>query len=245
MSWIKKLIVIPARYKSVRFPGKMLALIHSKTLIQHTFENAKKSKRIKDILIATDDQRIFDHVESFGAKAIMTPTDSPNGTTRTYQALKKFKRATNDAIIINIQGDEPTLNPKAIDKLYDMMQKDPKIKMATLVTPILDDEHFQDTSVVKCVFDKDFNALYFSRSPIPYPRNGKKAYQHLGVYAFRKSFLQIYHDLPHTPLQDLEDLEQLKVLEHGYSIKVLIDKNPAIGVDHPEDINKVKKYLCL
>lgn len=244
MSLIKKIIVIPARYASTRFPGKMLAFIHSKTLIQHTFENAQKSKRIKDILIATDHKEIFNHVKGFGAKVVMTPKSSPNGTKRVFQALDKLKNVSKDSIVINIQGDEPTLDAKSIDKLCQLLENDPSIKMATLVTPIQDEEHIKNPSVVKCVFDKNFNALYFSRSPIPYPRHKAKTYQHLGVYAFRMSFLETYNQLPHTPLDKTEDLEQLKVLENGHSIRVLIISTPSIGVDTPEDIIKVEKHLC-
>jgi len=174
----------------------------------------------------------------------MTPKSSPNGTTRVLQALQKSKNVTKDAIVINIQGDEPLLDPKAIDKLYDLLEKNPKIKMATLVTPIQNTADFNDPSVVKCVFDKNFNALYFSRSPIPHTKGTTAAYQHLGVYAFRKSFLEIYHKMSHSALEKAEDLEQLKVLENGYSIKVLLDLAPSIGVDTPEDLNKVKKHLC-
>lgn len=244
MAFIKKIIVIPARYASTRFPGKMLAKINSKTLIQHTFENAKKSKKIQDILVATDDKRIFDHAKEFGAETVMTSKNCLNGTSRVYEALKKARKVLKDAIVINIQGDEPALDPSAIDKLYELLNENPKIKMATLVTPIRSEEDFKKPSVVKCVFDKDFNALYFSRSPIPHTSDFSKAYQHLGVYAFRKSFLDLYYKLPHSALDKAEDLEQLKVLENGYSIKVLIDLNPSIGVDTPQDLKKVKKYLC-
>ena len=244
MPLIKKIIVIPARLASSRFPGKMLAQINSKSLIQHTFENAKKSKKIDDILIATDDKKIFDHALEFGAEVVMTPKDIPNGTKRVFCALERTQNTSQDAIIINIQGDEPSLDPKAIDELCALLEEDPEIKMATLVTPIKDEEDLTDSSVVKCVFDKNFNALYFSRSLIPYPRHNTTSYQHLGVYAFRKPFLETYSQLPHTPLDKAEDLEQLKVLENGFSIKVLINSSPSIGVDTPQDLKKVEKHLC-
>ncbi len=244
MTLHKQIIVIPARYESVRFSGKMLAKILGKSLIQHTFENAKRSKLVKNILITTDDNRILEHAEDFGAEVIKTPKSSPNGTTRVFQALKKARITSKDAIVINVQGDEPVLDPKSIDKLYTQLKNDPKIKMATLVTPIKDKKHLNDPSIVKCVFDKNFNALYFSRSPIPFMKEKTQAYQHVGVYAFRFSFLETYCKLSDSPMQKAEDLEQLKVLEHGYKIKVIVDKSPAIGVDEPKDLKKVEKYLC-
>lgn len=240
----KKLIVIPARFASSRFPGKMLAKILDKSLIQHTFENAKRARSIKNILIACDDQRIMKHAKEIGAEAILTPKNSPNGTTRVYQALKKVKNVDPHAIIINVQGDEPILNPRSIDKLCRLLENNPEIKMATLVTPIFDLNLITNSSIVKCVFDQENNALYFSRSPIPFLRNKGQTYQHIGVYAFRYDFLEKYCKLRPTLLQKAEDLEQLKVLEHGYKIRVIVDNSPSIGVDHPEDLKKVEKYLC-
>ncbi len=209
MPLLKQLIVIPARYESVRFSGKMLAKILGKSLIQHTFENAKRSKKIKHILITSDDNRILEHAQDFGAEVVKTRKSCPNGTTRVFEALKKAKITSQTAIVINVQGDEPILNPKSIDKLCALLENDPKIKMATLVTPIKDKKHFDDPSIVKCIFDKDFNALYFSRAPIPYMKNKTGAYQHIGIYAFRYSFLETYCKLPDSPIQKAEDLEQL------------------------------------
>ncbi|MCH9633000.1 MAG: 8-amino-3,8-dideoxy-manno-octulosonate cytidylyltransferase [Chlamydiae bacterium] len=244
MALHKQIIVIPARYESVRFSGKMLATILGKSLIQHTFENAKRSKLVKNILITSDDSRILNHAKDFGAQVVKTPKSTPNGTTRVFQALEKAKITTKEAIVINVQGDEPILNPKSIDKLFSLLENDPKIKMATLVTPIKDQKSLEDSSVVKCVFDKNLDALYFSRSSIPFMKEKTQAYQHVGVYAFRFSFLETYCKLSASPMQKAEDLEQLKVLEHGYKIKVIVDKSPAIGVDEPKDLKKVEKYLC-
>lgn len=243
MPKIQRIIVIPARLASTRFPGKMLVKINGKSLIQHTYENASKSKKIKDLLIATDDKEILKEITSFGAIGVLTSKKCPNGTSRVYAALKKLDITTKNAIVINIQGDEPVLNPGSIDKLCSALEKDPSIKMATLVTPLLE-SNYNNPSVVKCVFDKNFNALYFSRSLIPYPRHEGTYYQHIGVYAFRYSFLETYFKLSETALQKAEDLEQLKVLEHGHKIKVIIDKKPSIGIDTPEDIEKLKHYLC-
>lgn len=244
MGLYKQLIVIPARYESVRFSGKMLAEILGKTLIEHTYTNAKRSKKIKDVWITSDDKRILDHAQDFGAQAIKTRKSCPNGTTRVYEALKKSKNISKNAIIINLQGDEPLVDPKSIDKLYNLLESDPKIKMATLACPIRDKKDFEDPSIVKCVLNQHQEALYFSRSPIPYMKNEITAYQHIGIYAFRYSFLETYCKLKPSKLQKAEDLEQLKVLEAGYKIKVLIDSNPSIGVDEPQDLKRVEKHLC-
>lgn len=244
MSLSRKIIVIPARYQSTRFPGKMLAKILGKTLIQHTYQNARKSKKIKEILIATDDKRIYKHAVELGAEVIMTPKTIPNGTVRSYQALKKYKNISKNTIVINLQGDEPLVNPRALDRLATLLEKDPSVQMATLVTPIRSDADYKDPHVVKCVFDKNKRALYFSRSPVPHTKNFKDAYQHIGIYAFRYDFLEKYCKLTPSKLQKVEDLEQLKVLEHGYSIKVVIEPELAIGVDHPSDLKKVEKHLC-
>ncbi len=244
MALIKQIIVIPARFASTRFPGKMLELIGSKSLIQHTFENAKRSKKIKDVLVATDHSEIKSQIEKLGGEVVMTPKSSPNGTTRVHQALEKLKKVSQNAIILNIQGDAPTVNPKCIDKLFELLSNNSKIKMATIVIPITEKEDFSNPSIVKCVLDNQQNALYFSRSPIPFMKQSTPCYKHIGVYAFRRSFLKTYVNLPQTPLQKAEDLEQLKVLENGYSIKVIIDKQPSVEVDEPGDIQKVKKVLC-
>lgn len=248
MSKQKVLGIIPARYASTRFPGKLLAPLLNKTLIQHTYENARKSQTIDKIVIATDDIRIYNHAKTFNAEVVMTSTECPTGTDRLGEALAKHPELQSYSIIINIQGDEPCLPPQAIDKVIHILQANPDAHMATAAVKLkAEDAHH--TSVVKCVFDKNGNALYFSRSLIPGNKTGKQIkgisyYQHVGIYAFRKDFLLQYAQLPPTPLQQSEDLEQLKVLEHGYKIKVAIVESEVIGVDHFEDIKKVELLLC-
>lgn len=243
MRFFKHLIVIPARYASSRFPGKMLAKVKGKTLLQHTFENACKSKLTDNIIIATDHKRIQEHALEIGAEVVMTSINCPNGTHRTYEAIQKHPKVSSKTIILNVQGDEPLINPRSFDRLCEALDQDPKLPMATLAAPFECYEEAKDPSNVKCLFDVEGNALYFSRNIIPHTKDPKKIYHHLGIYAFRKSFLETYDKLKHTPLQKLEDLEQLKALEQGYKIKVIIEKKPSFGVDVPADIKKLEKRL--
>ena len=252
MSELKKskvLAMIPARYGSVRFPGKILAPILGKSLIQRTYENARQCELLDEIIIATDDMRIFEHVTSFGAKAVMTSPDCPTGTDRMAEALDKLPHLQDYPIVINIQGDEPCLNPNAISKVVQILIDNPEAVMSTAVVKLTSEEDIRDPSIPKCIFDKHGNALYFSRSLIPVNNRGQYSpkatyYGHLGIYAFRQHFLKQYGKLPATPLQQIEELEQLKVLEHGYGIKVAIVEEFSVGVNHPEDIKKVEQYLC-
>lgn len=245
----KIVAVIPARYDSQRFPGKPLVSISGKSLIRRTYENALLCKGLDKALVATDDRRIMDHVEEFGGEAIMTSPKCPTGTDRLVEVLHKSRFCNDADIIVNIQGDEPCLSQEAISAIIDLLLKDDSSVMSTAVTPISSKEEASLPSVVKCVFDKNYNALYFSRALIPSGKTKEKLkasqhYRHIGIYAFRKDFLPIYGELSPTPLQLSEDLEQLKVLEHGYRIKVAVVKDDAIGVDTPEDISKVESFLC-
>lgn len=242
MRFLKHLIVIPARYQSTRFPGKMLAPIKGKTLVQRTYDNLKNAIDTP-ILIATDDVRIQKHAQEFGADVLMTPASCANGTHRVYRAIEKHPKVSKQTLIINVQGDEPLLDPKSIERLIQAFDQDASLKMATLATPFKTLKEAKDPSNVKCVLDVNGYALYFSRALIPHTLSYNKVYHHHGVYAFRKSFLEIYEKLPSTPLQLLEDLEQLKVLEHGYRIRVFIEKNPSFGVDLPSDIKKLERLL--
>lgn len=239
--------IIPARYQSSRFPGKPLALINGVSLLQHTYTNAKKVKGVDHLVIATDDDRIFEHAKSFGAAVFMTSPHCPTGTDRLAEVISQNQTFSKADIIINIQGDEPVIDPRIIEKVVERLKIDPDAVMATAVIP-LKKEEAMNPSVVKCVTDLNGRALYFSRSLIP---GGKKGYQpenryfkHLGIYAYRRDFLLKYATLPETPLQIAEDLEQLKVLEHGYTIQVAHVDGFSIGVDTPEDIQKVEHYLC-
>lgn len=241
--------IIPARYGSTRFPGKILANIKGKTLIQRTYENAKLCPLLDDIIIATDDDRIFDHVASFGGKAVMTPSDCATGTDRLAFVVDNFPALCAAEIIVNIQGDEPCIEPSVTIKIVEALRKDPTAMMSTAVVPIESEEEAGNPGDPKCVLDLHGNVLYFSRSLIP--GNLKQEFQkhiayyrHLGVYAYRPHFLLTYRDLPMTPLQQAEDLEQLKVLEHGYKIKAAVVHSASVGVNTPEDIKKVEQELC-
>lgn len=241
--------MIPARYASSRFPGKILASIAGKSLLQRTYENARRCASLDQIVIATDDDRIYNHAVSFGAKAVMTSVTCPTGTDRLVEGLQKLKDFDHAQIIINIQGDEPCVDPKVIQDVGNALKDDSEAVMSTAAVKIHSEEEFLNPSIVKCVVDRNGNALYFSRAPLTGGLSGKwradlPVYRHMGIYAFRRDFLMRYGKIPMTPLQAAEDLEQLKVLEMGYKIKVAIAEEFSIGVDHPEDIKKVEKWLC-
>ena len=230
------LCVIPARYGSKRFPGKALASETGRPLIQHVYESAARAGRIDTVVVATDDERIRAAVEAFGGRAVMTRPDHPCGTDRVAEAAASFPDA---AIVINLQGDEPELDPALLDRLVDAMQKDPKTELATLAGP-LSAEDAADPNAVKVVLTSDGDALYFSRAPIPAARDGEKARRapvllHFGIYGFRAGALRAFARMPQTPLELTERLEQLRWLEHGRRIRVLVTDHRPVGVDTPED----------
>ena len=239
---IKTAAVIPARYGSTRFPGKPLALIAGKPMIQWTCEKAAASKA-DIVLVATDDERIKDAVESFGFQAIMTSPDHQSGTDRIAEAVKDI----DAELIINLQGDEPMLPSSVINQLIDIMHSMPKIEMATVAVPAnISSEEYQDPNTVKVVTDTKGKALYFSRSPLPYFRNTPQEATclfHWGIYAYRRSFLDQFIQWPQSDLEKIESLEQLRALENGASIQVAIAQDKALGVDTPEDIQKVEEFL--
>ena len=238
----KTAAVIPARYASTRFPGKPLAKIAGKPMIQWTCEQATAS--IADIvLVATDDMRIKKAVESFGFKAVMTSEAHQSGTDRIAEAIHDI-----DAdLIINLQGDEPILPPDVIDRLITKMTECPELEMATVAVPgQFGSEEYNDPNTVKVVKDVTGKALYFSRSPIPHMRNSPKnttCFFHWGIYAYRRDFLEEYIRWPQSELEKIESLEQLRALENGASIQVITTNQKALGVDVPEDIAKVEKFL--
>lgn len=241
--------IIPARYGSTRFPGKPLVSILGKSLIQRTYENAKRCTLLDDLVVATDDSIIFDHVKSFGGRPVMTPVDCPTGTDRLAYAVSHDDSLGHADLVINIQGDWPLLDPSVVASVISVLQNDPKASMSTAVVKIEADEDLTQSSLVKCVVDRNGNALYFSRSIIPGGLQGQRQpqvtyYKHLGIYGYRREFLMTYASLPATPLQLAEDLEQLKALEYGYSIKTAIVEHFSIGVDTPEDVKKVEHILC-
>ena len=237
----KKILgIVPARYSSTRFPGKPLADINGKPMIQHVYERAMKAKSLCGVLIATDDERIFNAAKNFGAEAVMTDSDLPNGTSRCEQAAKFYNE--NVDAVINIQGDEPLLDPLMIDEVADLLKDS---YCATLCSELKED--FENPNIVKVVMSQENFALYFSRSPIPYKRNKNniKIFQHIGIYGYSLEFLEKYVKLPPAPLSETESLEQLKILENGYKIKIKEtgSKIKSLGVDTPEDLEKVREFI--
>lgn len=241
--------IIPARYASTRFPGKPLIEIQGKTLIQRTYENTKKCKDLSQLIVATDDERIFQHVQDFGGQVVMTPESCATGTDRLAYVLKNDPRLQKADIIVNIQGDEPCIEPSVISSLIQSLREDESAVMSTAVVKIDNEQEALSPSDVKCVLGLDGTVLYFSRSLIPGSNKPgfhteNTYYKHLGIYAYRPDFLLKYTELPQTPLQIAEDLEQLKVLEHGYKIKAIVVESNSPGVNTPEDIKKVEQEIC-
>lgn len=231
--------VIPARFNSSRFPGKLLALAGGKTVLQRTFESALRCSAIEAVFVATDDERIGSHIKSLGGDVIWTSPACKNGTERLGEALKKDKRLQKASYLINLQGDHPCTQPATLTAVVQALSSDPAAAMSTAAAPLRDSADFLSPHVVKCVFDSSGNALYFSRSPIPYRGN---AYVHIGLYCYRPLFLLQLLQEPSTPLQEGEDLEQLKVLEKGHRIKIAVVEEQALGVDTPQDLEKLKRY---
>lgn len=238
--------IIPARFGSTRLMGKPLADIKGKPLIQHTYENALKSK-LDDVVVATDDERILNKVLEFGGKAVMTPVDCLNGTDRLAWALKSSPLFSEAEIIVNIQGDEPDIHPSVIEGCIKTLQDAPDASIATPIVRIQNEEEALSNSVVKCVTDIYGYALYFSRGLIPHNKNGAfnkdtSYFKHIGLYAYRKEFLLLYPFIKPTPLQQEEDLEQLKVLETGYRIKTYLTEHDSTGIDtHHELLKKIER----
>lgn len=235
--------VIPARYGSSRFPGKIITEISGRPMIQRVYEQCIKSKLLDELFVAVDDERVLKCVESFGGKAIMTGSNHQSGTDRIAEAVEKLE----DCIVVNIQGDQPLFDPMMIDETVQPLLDDPALQMSTLKTKIAE-EDYNDPGVVKVVVDENDNALYFSRSLIPYSRDKAEmdVFEHVGLYVYRKDFLLEISKLPQSKLEKLEMLEQLRVLEKGYKIKVIetkSDKIAGISVDTPEDLAKVEKLI--
>jgi 3-deoxy-manno-octulosonate cytidylyltransferase (CMP-KDO synthetase) len=237
--------IIPARYGSTRFPGKPLAMIKGKSMIQRVFEQAGKSKLLSEILVATDDERIVRHVDGFGGMAMMTSPDHKNGTERCAEVINHMDNINYD-VVVNIQGDEPFLNPDQIDGLISCFQ-DPEVQIATLATKIETTSELADTSSVKVVIDNQGNAIYFSRSIIPFIRDEKTSnwvnsypfYKHIGIYAFRTETLIEITRLAPTPLELAESLEQLRWMTNGYKIHVKVVTTKSVGIDKPDDLLKI------
>jgi 3-deoxy-manno-octulosonate cytidylyltransferase (CMP-KDO synthetase) len=229
--------IIPARYGSKRFPGKLLAEINGKPMIQLVYEQAQKAAKLKKILIATDDQRIFHAAQSFGADVCLTSPLHRSGTDRVAEAAEQ----TETPVIINIQGDEPIFKSEMIDNLVHVLQKE-DIPMATLAAKVKDLSLMKDKNIVKVVLDTNGNALYFSRSPLPFQAKDF-FWQHIGIYGYQKDFLLKLRHTPASRLEKCERLEQLRVLENGYPIRVITTQSRPLSVDTPQDIIKAKKLI--
>ncbi|HEX2966082.1 MAG TPA: 3-deoxy-manno-octulosonate cytidylyltransferase [Syntrophorhabdaceae bacterium] len=237
---MKKVIVIPARYASTRLPAKPLIEIGGKPIIQWVYERASASRLKDQIIIATDDKRIYEAAAKFGAEAVMTSQSCRSGTDRVYQALE----GREGDIVVNVQGDEPFIRADMVDTLFSSIEKD-KLNMATLCCPLSDEAEANDPNTVKVVIDKDSFALYFSRAPIPFVRGQRRAplYKHIGIYGFERSFLEQFVFLSKSRLEETESLEQLRVLENGYKIKVITTQYSGFGIDTEADLERAQIFL--
>ena len=242
---VKIVGIIPARLASVRFPRKVLQPILGKSLLQTTYENTLRCPSLKDLWVATEDQEIVDHVQSFGGHAFLTK-EHPSGTDRLAEIAAQS--LDKEDIVVNVQADEPCLDPKILDQLIEnILDETQERVVTTAVAKITKKSEIFDPARVKCVFDKRQRALYFSRSPIPFPhkeRSETDYYVHLGVYCYRAGFLIDYAQMEKTRLQTVEDLEQLRILEHGHPIDVVVVEDQIGGVDTPSDLPKIENYLC-
>ncbi|MDR0476405.1 MAG: 3-deoxy-manno-octulosonate cytidylyltransferase [Desulfobulbaceae bacterium] len=244
--------IIPSRYASSRFPGKPLALIAGKPMIRHVVERARLAQSLSKVVVATDDRRIADEVRSFGGEVVMTGGNHRSGSDRLAEAANILGLAAGD-IVVNIQGDQPSFQPQVVEQVARPLLADPALPMATLIYKIVRREEISDPNHVKTVFDRQGRALYFSRATIPFARPGHGPdpdsqampdyYKHLGFYAYRKDFLDIFVALPEGEWERLEKLEQLRALEHGYPIQVVLTEYDSIEIDTEEEIRRIEAQL--
>lgn len=237
------LAVIPARYASIRLPAKVLADIHGKPMVQWVYERAKKARGIDSVIVATDEDRVFQAVRAFGGEALMTSSDLSSGTERVAAVADKVPAD----IYVNVQGDEPMMDPLAIESALELVSSG-RFPMGTAMTPLQSETELADPSVVKVLVDRNSRAIYFSRFPIPYSRGPKPVSdyacrRHVGLYVFTREMLMRFRDLPPSPLERGEVLEQLRAMEAGIPIGVAEVRFTAIGVDTPEDLEKVRRNL--
>jgi len=235
--------VIPARYSSTRFSGKILADICGKPMIQHVWERAKKALLLDEVIIACDEERVFEIARDFGANCVMTAKGHLSGSDRITEVVQPI----DVKIVVNIQADEPLIEHIMIDSLVDALLRDDSIYMATFVKKIQNSKEINNPNIVKVVMDKNNFVLYFSRAPIPYQAENVDIqpvyYKHIGLYAYTKDFLFTYKNIPSSSLEDAERLEQLRVLEEGFRIKVIETETDTIGVDTPQDLERVRERL--
>ncbi len=235
--------IIPARWASTRFPGKPLAPLRGKPLVQHVWERANRAKSVGRVIVATDDMRIAEAAFAFGAEVAMTSPRHPTGTDRLAEVAAKLLSAR---IILNVQGDEPDIAPATIDRLARELLDNPRLGMATAANPVTDPADVRNPNVVKVVTDRDGRALYFSRSVIPHDRDaagGVRYLRHQGIYAYRRKVLLDFVRWKPTPLEQAEKLEQLRALENGVAIGVIVVRRSSVGVDAPEDLVRAEQAL--
>jgi 3-deoxy-manno-octulosonate cytidylyltransferase (CMP-KDO synthetase) len=235
--------IIPARWASTRFPGKPLVKLRGQPLVQHVWERANRAKSVERVIVATDDMRIAEAAFGFGAEVALTSPRHPTGTDRLAEVARKLK---SSSIILNVQGDEPDIAPSTIDRLAKALQDDPSLGMVTAANPITAAADIRNPNVVKVVTDLAGRALYFSRSVIPHDRDGRggiKYLRHQGIYGYRRKVLLDFVKWKPTPLEQAEKLEQLRALEHGVSIGVIIVRRGSVGVDVPSDLAKAARAL--
>lgn len=240
--------IIPARFASSRLMGKPLANIGGKPMIQHTYNSAKKSKLLDKVIVAVDDEKVFQVVKSFGAEVYMTPKECASGSDRIAFVTEKIPEAQ---IIVNIQGDEPFIKGKMIDQAIEPLLFDMKVNLSTLARRITDVDELKSPAVVKVVFDYHNFAMYFSRSPIPYVRDARtnlervksaEIYKHIGLYVYRRESLLKFTTLKPTDLEQVEKLEQLRFLEHGFNMKIVVTEYDSLSVDTPRDLEVARRY---
>jgi 3-deoxy-manno-octulosonate cytidylyltransferase (CMP-KDO synthetase) len=241
------IVVIPARYAATRLPGKPLVSLGGKPMIQRVWERTRRAQKVSRVIIATDDPRILRAVADFGGEAAMTRPEHRSGTERVAEVAASMKNA-EDEIFINVQGDEPLIEPEAIDTLVEAIESDEEVQIATLMVPIARPADIMDPNVVKVVLDFDGNALYFSRAPIPWVRDRNapvhaQHMKHLGIYGFRRSALLDFPTLPLGDLERVEQLEQLRWMENGFKIRVVETRHDSVSVDIPEDVERVEQLL--
>jgi len=234
--------IIPARYEATRFPGKLLATLGNRTVIEHVYRCSRQARKLDEIFVATDDDRIARAVKSFGGNVIRTSSDPTTGTERIAEACGELAAE----VVVNIQGDEPFLDGEMIDVVVKELLDNPELVVVTLMKKIATYSELQDPNLVKVVVDRNGFALYFSRSPIPHGETARQvAYKHIGIYGYRRDFLSQFISFPVGPLEKEEHLEQLRVLENGYRIKVLETDRDTIGIDTPEDLERARERLEL
>jgi 3-deoxy-manno-octulosonate cytidylyltransferase (CMP-KDO synthetase) len=239
---LRTVAVIPARYDSTRFPGKALADLDGRPMIEHVYRRTARAAGVDAVIVATDDRRIADAVTAFGGTAVMTAASHRTGTDRVAEVASRLACD----VVINVQGDEPLIDPRMVAEVAAPFAADPALRMATLKRPITEPADFDDPGVVKVVTDRFGHALYFSRAPIPasFADTPRAVWRHIGLYAYRRTFLLELAALPQSPLERAESLEQLRALEHGVPILTLETAFDSIGVDTPEDLERVRRRLA-